>query len=108
MPLFCDDLLICGDKTFCRYNAISSSRAEKTKQNPHPGHNLPCSNAKISVRQEHDSKEQFLSNFSTIVRLRIFFQGQNQVFPSIYTTVKINTDIMQSRDCNSLKTVRKS
>ena len=38
---------------------------------------------------------QFLSKFSIIVCLTIFFYRENKVFASLYTTVKINTAIMQ-------------
>ena len=33
----------------------SGRRVDKTKQNPHPGDNLPGSNAKISMKKEHNS-----------------------------------------------------
>ena len=69
---------------------------EKMKQNPHPGHNLPSSNAKISIKKEHTSiKAVSFQISSIIVCLTIFFYCEKKVLASLYVTVKINTTIVQ-------------
>ena len=69
----------------------SGPLVEKTKQNPHPGHNLPSSNAKISMKKEHNSTKAVLSKFSIIFHLTIFFNHENKVFASLYTALKSKT-----------------
>ena len=68
--------------------------SKKRNKNPTPGHNLPCSNAKRSMKKEHNSIKAFsfqIFQFSIIVHLTIFFFRENKVFASLYTTLKINT-----------------
>ena len=53
----------------------------------------------LQIENETSNKtkafKQFLSKISIIVRLTIFFYRENEVFASRYTTVKINTAMMQ-------------
>ena len=53
------------------------------------------SNAKISIKKEHNSIRAVSLQIFIIVRLTIFFYRENKVLASLYTTVKINTAIMQ-------------
>ena len=50
---------------------------------PTPGHKLPSLNAKRSMKKEHNSIKA--------VSFQIFFFRENNVFASLYTTLKINT-----------------
>ena len=71
---------------------LRSPGRNKRNKIPTPGHNLPSSNAKISMKKDHNSKgAYFLSKFSIIVRLTIFFYHENKVFASFYTTLMIDT-----------------
>ena len=67
----------------------SGPRVEKTKQIPTPGHNLPCLNAKRSMRKEH-SKAVCFQTFHNCPFDNFLF-SENKVFVSLYTTLKINT-----------------
>ena len=72
----------------CKNPAPGSKKRNKI---PTPGHNFPGSNAKISMKKEHNSLKQFLSKFSIIVHLTIFFYRENKVFASLYTTLTTDT-----------------
>ena len=64
------------------------------RKTPAPGHNLPCSNAKRSMKKEHNSIKAVsfqIFQFSIIVHLTIFFFREYKVFASLYITLKINT-----------------
>ena len=72
----------------------SAPGSKKRNKNPHPRHNLPCSNAKRSMKKEHNSIKAVsfqIFQFSIIVYLTIFFFREYQVFASLYITLKINT-----------------
>ena len=79
--------------SFSAQNSGPRVKKNETKI-PTPGHNLPCSNAKRSMKKEHNSIKAVsfqIFQFSIIVHLTIFFFRENKVFASLYTTLKINT-----------------
>ena len=68
----------------------SPGRKNETKI-PTPGHNLPSSNAKISMKKEHYSKKTVSFQIFHNCPFDNFFYRENKVFANLYTTVKINT-----------------
>ena len=69
----------------------SGPRVEKQSKIPTPGHNLPSSNAKISMKRIRAVSFQIFHNSP----FDNFIYRENIVFASPYTTVKINTAMMQ-------------
>ena len=73
---------------------LPPGRKNETKSPP-PGIICPVRMLRYQRKRNIILQEQFLSKFSIIVRLTIFFYRENKVFASPYTTVKINIAIMQ-------------
>ena len=64
-----------GTALQCKTPAPGSRKRNKI---PTPGHNLPGSNAKISIKKKHDSIRAVSFQISIIVHLTIFFYRENK------------------------------
>ena len=76
------------------YGAKLQPRGRKNEAKTPPPGIISLLKCKISIRNEHNSikavfREQFLSKFSIIVRLTVFFYHENKLFTFPYEHLKL-------------------